>query len=167
MVVTKSNGHDDASTGAAGLLARPIPAAAESLGAGRAAGTGRTDVDLARTRQEAAAWADSRLIRLGTRQPKRLYGSSCFRRVRLCLEDPDHAVAALRERRTVRVDQPNPRPITDPLSEMLITSNILLTLPADLSAIDDLRYLPICAISSRRSLEEQTVLVRPSHSFGH
>ena len=84
-------------------------------------------VDLARKRQEAAAWADSRPIRLGTRRPKRSCGSFLFPEGARCLDDPDQPLPALRQRRTVRVDQPNPRPIADPISEMLITSNILLT----------------------------------------
>ncbi|MFG6098871.1 hypothetical protein SPB21_26735 [Leptothoe sp. ISB3NOV94-8A] len=48
-------------------------------------------------------------------------------------------VAALREKRTVSIDQLNPNPIENPAKQVLFTSNALLTMPlgsADLSAFD-------------------------------
>ncbi len=50
--------------------------------------------------------------------------------------------AALRDRRTVRIEQLNPDPIADPAREVLFTSNVLLTIPAATRDIDALPYPP-------------------------
>ena len=92
----------------------------------------------ARRRREAAAWVEQFPEAAWDRKAQRAVWGFLFPEGAACLDDPDGTVAALRTRRTIRVEQPNSRPIADPLREMLITSNILLTLPADLSAIDEL-----------------------------
>ncbi len=98
------------------------------------------DFDLARRRQEAATWASQSADSPWNESAQKFVWSFLFPEGACCLDDPDRVVAALRERRTVRVDQPNPRPIENPIAEMLITSNVLLTMPADLKAIDDLPF---------------------------
>jgi hypothetical protein len=55
------------------------------------------------------------------------------------LDDRKKAVRDLRSKRTVHIVNPNPEPITDPLSQVLFTGNALLTLPqenADFSGLD-------------------------------
>ncbi len=96
--------------------------------------------DLARKRQKAAAWADRSTASRWDEAAQKAVWSFLFPEGAWCLDDPDAMVSTLRERRTVRVDQPNPCPIADPITEMLITSNILLTLPSDVSAIDALPF---------------------------
>ena len=104
------------------IVAGRIPAAAQAMGAGRAAGTGRTHSDAARKRQEAAAWADQPTNSHWDRTAQKAVWGFLFPEGASCLDDPDRAVRTLRERRTIRVDQLNPQPIDDPISEMLITS---------------------------------------------
>ncbi|MFI5293300.1 MAG: hypothetical protein ACHQ02_10580, partial [Candidatus Limnocylindrales bacterium] len=48
--------------------------------------------------------------------------------------------SALRSRRSVTIATPNPRPIDDPASQILFTSNVLLTVPASSTSIDALPY---------------------------
>ena len=50
--------------------------------------------------------------------------------------------ADLRARRTVRIREPNPHPISDPAREILLTSNVLLTVPPASRPIDALPYPP-------------------------
>ena len=50
--------------------------------------------------------------------------------------------ADLRTRRTVRIGEPNPHPISDPAREILLTSNVLLTVPPASRPIDALPYPP-------------------------
>ena len=50
--------------------------------------------------------------------------------------------AALRARRTVQIERPNPDPIVDPGREVLFTSNVLLTLPASSRPVAALPYPP-------------------------
>jgi len=45
----------------------------------------------------------------------------------------------LREKRTIHVKKLNETPVTDPVNEMLFTSNILLTIPLKAADIDKLR----------------------------
>jgi len=47
-------------------------------------------------------------------------------------------VASLRKRRTVSITSLNPHPITNPLQEILFTSNVLLTLPPESNPLDGL-----------------------------
>ena len=54
------------------------------------------------------------------------------------MADPEAAVSALRSRRAIRVTRANPEPVRDPLRELLFTSNILLTLPADTEHLEGL-----------------------------
>lgn len=96
--------------------------------------------DLARKRQKAAAWANRSSESPWDKAAQKAVWGFLFPEGASCLEDPDRTVAALRARRAVCVDQPNPRPLVEPITEMLITSNILLTLPSDVSAIDDLPF---------------------------
>jgi hypothetical protein len=54
------------------------------------------------------------------------------------LENVRTRIQALRERRVVTVDTLNPEPITDPVAEILFTSNVLITVPSDPSVIETL-----------------------------
>ena len=47
-------------------------------------------------------------------------------------------IEALRKKRTIRITRLNPDPIKDPASEILFTSNILLTVPSPATRIDEL-----------------------------
>jgi hypothetical protein len=49
-------------------------------------------------------------------------------------------VAELRERRTIRLEGLNPRPIADPSSELLFTANVLLTVPAEGTDVAELSF---------------------------
>lgn len=112
------------------------------------------DPGLARRRQAAAAWAEQSAESPWDGTAQQAVWSFLFPEGAWCLEGPDRAVSTLKERRTVRIDQPNPRPIADPITEMLITSNILLTLPADLSAIEDLPF-PQALCDQIKTIAEQ------------
>jgi hypothetical protein len=96
--------------------------------------------DLATKRQEAAAWAERSTESPWDEVAQKAVWGFLFPQGAFCLDDPDDTVSTLRKRRTVRVDQLNPQPIANPISEVLITSNILLTLPSDLATIDDLPF---------------------------
>ena len=56
-------------------------------------------------------------------------------------KDIPEAVRALRRHRRVEVTEPNPSPITEPLRELIFTSNALITVPLD-SASSGVRQLP-------------------------
>jgi hypothetical protein len=111
--------------------------------------------DLAGKRREAAAWADCSTESPWDEAAQKVVWGFLFPEGASCLDDPDGTVSTLRERRTVRVNQPNPRPIVDPITEMLITSNILLTLPSDLSAIDDLRFSRALCVQIKTVAKEE------------
>jgi hypothetical protein len=109
----------------------------------------------ARKRQEAAAWADRSAASAWDRAAQKAVWGFLFPEGASCLDDPDQAVSVLRDRRTVRVDQLNPQPIADPITEILFTSNILLTLPSDLTAMDDLPFSPALCDQIKTIAEEQ------------
>lgn len=48
----------------------------------------------------------------------------------------EKAIEALRERRTVAIETLNPAPISDPGREILFTSNVLLTVPANIESLE-------------------------------
>jgi len=111
----------------------------------------------ARKRQEAAAWVDRTAESSWDMASQKVVWGFLFPEGAACLEDLDRTVSALREQRTIRVVQPNPHPIADPIAEILFTSNILLTLPSDLSAIDDLPFSrALCDQIKIIAEEEQT-----------
>jgi hypothetical protein len=100
--------------------------------------------DAARRRREAADWADRSVASSWDTAAQQAIWGFLFPEGASCCDDPDHVVSELRDERTIRVDQLNPQPIADPINEMLFTSNILLTVPADLTAMDDLPFsLPL------------------------
>ena len=73
------------------------------------------------------------------------------------MADPEAAVLALRERRAIRVTRRNPDPIRDPIREVVFSSNVLLTLPADPGTLerlnlDDSLKARIRAAGSERQL---------------
>jgi hypothetical protein len=109
----------------------------------------------ARKRQEAAAWAVRLTASPWDRAAQQAVWGFLFPEGASCLDDPDQVVSALRGRRTVRVDQLNPQPIADPITEMLFTSNILLTLPANLRAMDDLPFSPALRDQIKTIAEEE------------
>ena len=96
----------------------------------------------ARKRQEAGKWAEQSNASPWDSTAQKAVWGFLFPEGASCLDDPDQTVSDLRENRSVRVDQLNPQPITDPITELLFTSNILLTLPTELTKIDDLPFSP-------------------------
>jgi len=54
-------------------------------------------------------------------------------------ESPQMDIQRLREKRKVLIDELNDDPLTDPSSELVITSNILLTVPSEEKEIDELK----------------------------
>lgn len=94
--------------------------------------------EAAQKRHEAADWADAMPVAPWNHAAQKAVWGFLFPEGASCLDDPDQVVSDLRNQRTVRVEQPNPDPIADPITEMLFTSNVLLTLPSELSAIDKL-----------------------------
>jgi hypothetical protein len=60
-------------------------------------------------------------------------------------------VAALRQRRRVRIRELNPEPLSDPGRELLFTSNVLLTVPAPGTRIDELELGPELEERTRRA----------------
>ncbi len=96
--------------------------------------------NVTRKRQEAADWVDRSPNATWDSAAQEVVWGFLFPEGASCVHDPDLAVSSLRDRRTVDVDQLNLKPISDPITEMLFTSNILLTLPSDLSSIDDLPF---------------------------
>ena len=71
--------------------------------------------------------------------------------------DPGVAEVALRRRRIVQVDRPNPRPIRDPAREVLFTSNVLLGLPLEGGAGDPPGLDPViaAAVNAARSAPQR------------
>ena len=72
-------------------------------------------------------------------------------------EERAERVARLRERRRVRIRHLNPEPLADPGRELLFTSNVLLTVPAPTTRIDDLDYDADLKGRIRRSAAESQV----------
>ncbi len=98
------------------------------------------DKGAARKRTAAATWADRAVAAQWDASAQQVVWGFLFPEGAACVDDPDHVVATLRDRRTVRIEEPNPQPIADPATEMLFTSNILLTLPSDLSEFAHPRF---------------------------
>ncbi len=110
----------------------------------------------ARTRQQAASWVDRSSGSAWDGEAQQAVWGFLFPEGASCLNDPDAVVSALRDHRTVIVDQLHPQPITDPITEILFTSNILLTLPANLTAMNDLNYSSeLCDQINAIAVEEQ------------
>jgi hypothetical protein len=110
----------------------------------------------ARKRQQAGVWADQSSASPWDNAAQKAFWGFLFPEGASCLDDPDQTVSDLRARRMVRVDQLNPQPIADPITEMLFTSNILLTLPTKLTTIDDLPFSPtLCDQIKNIAGEEQ------------
>lgn len=63
----------------------------------------------------------------------------------------DDSVAALRRRRIVQVDRPNPHPIEDAAREVLFTSNVLLGLPLETPVADQRDLDPVIAAAVARA----------------
>jgi len=62
--------------------------------------------------------------------------------------------AELRSRRTVTITELNPTPIDDPLSQIIFTSNVLLTLPSSFKSIDESRLSQEIKTHLRKAMEE-------------
>ena len=62
--------------------------------------------------------------------------------------------AGLRSRRTVTITELNPTPIDDPLSQIIFTSNVLLTLPSSFKSIDESRLSQEIKTHLRKAMEE-------------
>ena len=67
----------------------------------------------------------------------------------------DTQAEQLRNRRTVRLRQENPQPLTDPAAEILFTSNVLLTVPASSTPVDDLPFSDSLKHSLKSAQDEQ------------
>ena len=55
-------------------------------------------------------------------------------------ENRKELMPALREKRTINIQNLNDNPIADPLKQMIFTSNVLLTIPSESTSIDELPY---------------------------
>ena len=53
-------------------------------------------------------------------------------------ETREEKIEALRQRRTIRITSLNPSPLSDPVRQMLFTSNVLLTVPLSGSSLDEI-----------------------------
>ena len=95
-----------------------------------AAETESADPPLAEALAETARWAGRKPNGWDDEARQKIW-SVLFPQGADCLNDPDRTVADLRKTRTVRIQKPNPNPLTDPAAQLLITSNVLLTLPDD------------------------------------
>jgi hypothetical protein len=62
--------------------------------------------------------------------------------------------AGLRSRRTVTITELNPTPVDDPLSQIIFTSNVLLTLPSSHKSIDESRLSEEIKTQLRKAMEE-------------
>lgn len=66
-------------------------------------------------------------------------------------------VQALREKRRIRITEPNPNPLTDPGRELLFTSNVLLTIPAKGTRVEELDYSAALKSQIRRAIDEEQI----------
>ncbi|GEM_PF-106114 len=71
-------------------------------------------------------------------------------------------IEALRAKRTVEVETPCADPVTDPASELLFTANVLLTVPAKTTSIDNLPYSDELKASLKNTAGEEQ-----QHWFDH
>jgi len=70
------------------------------------------------------------------------------------LSDRRGRMEALRSRRRVTITRMNPTPLTDPASELLFSSNVLLTVPPDTSSLDALPLSEGTKEALRRARQE-------------
>ena len=70
------------------------------------------------------------------------------------LNDQDREIASLRRRRTVEITALNESPLTDPAREILFTSNVLITTPADATSLDKLDHTEDLTSRIRATMEE-------------
>ena len=70
-------------------------------------------------------------------------------------EERKTRVQTLREKRKVQIAQLNPAPLSDPGSELIFTSNVLLTIPAANTNVDALDYSDELKAHIRKSVNEQ------------
>jgi len=66
-------------------------------------------------------------------------------------------VQSLRKKRRVRITEPNPDPLTNPGKELLFTSNVLLTIPAAGTRLDELDYSKELKSQIRQAIDEEQV----------
>ena len=97
---------------------------------------------LADRRRAAAEWARGAPTTTWDSRARQHIWGFLFPEGAACLADPDAVVDALRRRRTVRVTEPNWQPITDPIQEVLVTANVLLSLPHDMARLESLALSP-------------------------
>ncbi|MEI6891027.1 MAG: hypothetical protein V5783_02545 [Pontiella sp.] len=67
----------------------------------------------------------------------------------------DERVQALRKKRKVQITKLNPSPLTEPGRELLFTSNVLLTLPAEGTDVDALNYRSELKEHIRQAIDEE------------
>lgn len=67
----------------------------------------------------------------------------------------DTRVQALRKKRTVKITQLNPSPLSDPGRELLFTSNVLLTIPSETTDVDTLDYSDKLKAQIRQATQEE------------
>ncbi len=66
-------------------------------------------------------------------------------------------VQALREKRKIKIAELNPAPLTEPGSELLFTSNVLLTIPAENTDVASLDYSDELKTHIRNAVDEEQV----------
>lgn len=89
--------------------------------------------------------------------PRDTYWPVLFPEGARMMADPEAAVSTLREKRAILLSSRNPDPIRNPIREVVFTSNVLLTLPADPGVLerlnlDDSLKARIRAAGSERQL---------------
>jgi hypothetical protein len=70
-------------------------------------------------------------------------------------ETLDERVQALREKRTIKITALNPKPLSNPGHEILFTSNVMLTVPAANTSLDELEYPEEMKAHIRQAMEEK------------
>ena len=66
----------------------------------------------------------------------------------------EKCIDKLREKRTVTITQLNPSPISDPIRQVLFTSNVLLTIPSPSKSLEEFQYSKILSQKLNETIHE-------------
>ena len=81
--------------------------------------------------QRLAAWLDERQEHVDPEELTERIWAVFFPEAIGIRGNEEPCVTELRTRRTIRITEPNPAPVSDPVQEVLLTANALLTVPAE------------------------------------
>ncbi len=96
----------------------------------------REDVQFSRNLESLADWVSSRENLAKEEETAEKFWAVFFPEATGIYGNEEAAIEALREKRTVTLEALNPTPLADPGREILITSNVLLTVPAGPEALE-------------------------------